>query len=172
MADRAARARRRPVGAPLTLQQRAAGGWVDLGTVRTGADGVWSASLPLTVDGTFRVVAPAAGVASPPVRARVQAAVTARVAPQRLPAGGTVTVTGTTSPAKGRVRVVVERRARPGGPWRTVRRATVATDGDGGYALAVRLDAPGVHRFAVATAADAVNAAGAAPLRTARVLRR
>lgn len=161
---------RRPVGAPLTLQQRAGGAWVDRGTVRTGPDGVWSAAVPVTVNGTFRVVAPDAAVASPPVRARVQAAVTARVSPQLLRAGRTVTVRGATSPAKQRVHIRVERQARPGGPWHAVGRTSATTDVDGAYALTVRLAAPGVHRIAVTTAADGANAAGAAPIRTARVL--
>lgn len=160
---------RRPVGAPLTLQRRDhdAEGWIDLGTVRTGADGVWSATVPMTVNGALRVVDPQRGIAAPPVEVAVAADVTARVRPQALRRGGEVTVRGATSPAKPRVTIVVERRTADGA-WRRVRRRVVRTV-DGAYAATVRLPTAGVHRFLVGTAADAANAAGAAPVRTARV---
>jgi hypothetical protein len=163
---------RRPVGARLTLQRRDGpeAAWQDLDTLRTGGDGIWSAAVPVTVDGGFRVVA-ASGVASPPVSAQVAAGVTARVAPQLLRPGRAVTVSGTTTPAKARVTLLVERQARDGGAWRRVRRLTLATD-DGAWQSAVTLRAAGRYRFLATTAADDLNAAGAAPLRTARVAKR
>ncbi|ADB48535.1 N-acetylmuramoyl-L-alanine amidase [Conexibacter woesei] len=159
----------RPVGAPLTLQQRTGEDWSDLDELRTRVDGVWSASLPVTVNGTYRVVSDARGVASPGVRVEVAAGVTARVSPQLLRPGRTVTLRGASTPAKERVTVVVERQTRRGA-WRRVRRLSLATDA-GSYETTLVLAAPGVHRFLVTTAADAANAAGAAPVRTASVRR-
>lgn len=157
----------RPVGAPLTLQQRAGDGWTDVDELRTGADGVWSAALPVTVNGAYRVTSPTHEISSPEARVTVAAGVTARTSPQLLRPGRPVTVSGETTPAKPRVTVVVERQT-PGGAWRRVRRLSVATDA-GRYATTVPLASSGLHRFLVTTAGDDVNAAGAAPVRTANV---
>ncbi len=161
---------RRPVGAQLTLQRRDGPGaaWRALDTLRTGADGIWSAAVPVTVNGGFRVVADDAGVASPAVSASVAAGVSARVAPQLLRPGRAVTVSGATTPAKAQVTLLVERQARDGGPWRRVRRLTLATS-DGRWETTLTLRATGRYRFLATTADDDLNAAGAAPLRTARV---
>lgn len=159
----------RPVGAALTLQQRTGEGWSDLDELRTRVDGVWSTSLPVTVNGTYRVVAPAhGGLASPGVRVEVAAGVTAQVTPQLVRPGRAVALRGATTPAKERVTVVVERQARRGAAWRRVRRLSLATDA-GSYETTLPLTARGVYRFLVTTPADAANAAGAAPVRTASV---
>ncbi|MDO8186339.1 N-acetylmuramoyl-L-alanine amidase [Conexibacter sp. JD483] len=163
---------RRPVGARLTLQRRDEpdAEWTDLDTLRTGGDGIWSAAVPVTVNGGFRVVA-ASGVASPAVSAQVAAGVTARVAPQLLRPGRRVTVSGTTTPAKARVTVLIERQARDGGAWRRVRRLTLETV-DGAWESTLPLRALGRYRVLASSAADDVNAAGTAPVRTARVAKR
>lgn len=159
---------RRPVGARLTLQRRDGEEWSELGTLRTGGDGIWSASVPVTVNGSFRVVADGVGVTAPAIDAEVAAGVGAHVTPQLLQPGRAVTVSGTTTPAKERVTVLVERQARDGGPWRQLRRIALDTV-DGAYETTVPLPSSGLHRFVVTTAADAINAAGSSPLRTARV---
>jgi hypothetical protein len=175
---------RRPVGALLTLQRRESGGagaedgesgdggadadgWVEIGTLRTGADGVWSTTVPVTVNGSFRVVSDRFGVTSPAVHAQVAAGVGAWVTPQLLRPGRSVTVSGMTTPAKARVTVVVERQS-PRGGWTRVRRLTLDTVG-GRYSAQLPLARAGLHRFLVTTAADDLNAAGAAPVRTAQV---
>ncbi|MDW5592933.1 peptidoglycan recognition protein [Conexibacter stalactiti] len=159
---------RRPVGARLTLQRRDGEEWSELGTLRTGSDGIWSASVPVTVNGSFRVVADGVGVTAPAVGAEVAAGVGARVTPQLLQPGREVTVSGTTTPAKERVTVLVERQARAGGPWRQLRRVALDTV-DGAYETTIPLPSSGLHRVVVTTAADALNAAGSSPVRTARV---
>jgi hypothetical protein len=163
---------RRPRGARLELQRRDSAGeeWETLETVRTGADGIWTATVPVTVNGSFRVVSAGAGIESPGAAVEVAAGVTAAVSPQLLRPGRAITVRGATTPAKDEVTVVVERQARTGGPWRRVRAQTVATT-DGDYETSVTLPAAGLHRVIVTTAADDQNAAGSAPLRTARVKR-
>ena len=162
---------RRPVGARLQLQRRGDdGAWEAVAGLRTGADGIWSAAVPVTVNGSFRVVSDGVGVAAPPVAVAVAAGVTASVSPQLLRPGRAVVVRGRTTPAKAAVALRVERQARPGGPWRPLRTVRPQTD-DGAYAATVRLPAAGRHRFLVTTAADDDNAAGAAPVRTAQVRR-
>ncbi len=79
-----------------------------------------------------------------------------------------MTASGTTTPAKPRVTLLVERQARSGEAWRRVRRLTLETI-DGAWQTALSLSAVGRYRFIVTTAADDLNAAGASPLRTARV---
>lgn len=162
---------RRPSGAKLEVQRSDddGAGWTTVETVRTGADGIWSAQVPVTVNGSFRVASEAVGVDSPAVSVEVAAGVTASVSPQLLRAGRTLTVRGTTTPAKAAVTLVVERQTRSGGPWRRVRARSIQTV-DGAYTATVPLAAAGLHRFLVTTAADEANAAGAAPVRTARVL--
>ena len=163
---------RRPRGARLELQRRddAGAAWETLETIRTGADGIWSATVPVTVNGSFRAVSEGVGIASPAAAVEVAAGVTAAVSPQLLRPGRAIAVRGTTTPAKVAVTVVVERQARAGGPWRRVRALSVDTV-DGAYATSVTLPAAGVHRVLVTTAADGENAAGAAPVRTAQVRR-
>ena len=163
---------RRPRNARLSLQRRSAGSeeWEPVTTVRTGADGIWAASVPVTVNGNFRVVSEAVGVASPTASVQVAAGVSATVSPQLLRPGRTIAVRGRTTPAKGAVTVRVERQRTPGAAWQRVRTTTVDTV-DGAYATTVRLPAAGLHRVLVTTAADGDNAAGAAPVRTARVKR-
>lgn len=161
---------RRPVGAELTLQRRAddGSGWTDLDTLETSADGIWSASVPVTVNGSFRVVADDGGLVSPSADVQVAAGVSARVAPQLVRPGRRVTVSGATTPAKPRVTILVERQARSGGPWRRVRQLSLDT-ADGAYETQLALAATGLHRFTVTTAADDANAAGSSPVRTAVV---
>ncbi|HEY4280444.1 MAG TPA: N-acetylmuramoyl-L-alanine amidase [Conexibacter sp.] len=160
---------RRPIGAPLRLEQRDGTAWTTAQEINTGVDGIWSASVPVTVDSAFRVVSDNAGITSPTVSVKVAAGVGAHVSPQLLRAGRSVTVRGSTSPAKGRVTVTVARQSVPGSTWRLYRAATVTTVA-GRYETAVRLGAAGLYRVLVTTRPDADNAAGAAPTRTARVL--
>jgi hypothetical protein len=160
---------RRPVGAPLRLQQRDGDAWSDVATATTGVDGIWSASVPVSLDSAFRVVADVTGTTSPTVNVRVAAGVTARVSPQLVRAGRTVAVHGTTTPAKRRVTVVVERAAAAGETYRRTRTLRLTTV-DGAYSATTRLGRAGLYRFVVTTTADATNAAGVAPTRTARAL--
>ena len=163
---------RRPKGARLELQRRDGAGedWETLETIRTGADGIWAATVPVTVNGSFRAVSTGVGIESPAAAVEVAAGVTATVSPQLLRPGRRVTVRGETTPAKGQVAIVVERQASAGGPWRRVRALSLETV-DGAYETTVTLPATGLHRVLVTTAADGQNAAGSAPIRTAQVRR-
>lgn len=165
---------RRPAGVPVSVQQQGPDGtWRQVAAARTGADGIWSAAPVLFVNGALRAVAapsPAAAVVSQVVPAQVRAAVRLRAVPAHLRPGGTLQVAGRTTPAKSRVRMLVERRDRAGRyrRTRTLRAATRA----GGFALSVRLARPGLYRVRATVPADAANAAGSSRALAVRVLRR
>ncbi|MGB2711343.1 MAG: hypothetical protein WBC33_07485, partial [Conexibacter sp.] len=74
-----------------------------------------------------------------------------------------------TTPAKPRVRVVVERRL-PSGRFRRVQLHPLAT-ADGAFATTLRLSAAGLYRVVVRTPTDAVNAAGSSRRLGVRVRR-
>jgi hypothetical protein len=161
---------RRPAGAAVDVQQRGAGGaWQQVAATRTGADGIWSATPTLVVNGPLRAVAPARGIASQVVQAHVRAGVRLRVAQVHLRRGGTLHVTGVTTPPKGRVSVRVARRMPDGSYGGAFVRsaATVA----GRFDVPVRLARPGIYHVVVATRGDAVNAAGSSSGVVVRVLR-
>ncbi|HXE44854.1 MAG TPA: N-acetylmuramoyl-L-alanine amidase [Conexibacter sp.] len=161
---------RRPAGVLVTLQQRGTdGSWRPVATTRTGADGVWNAAPALLTNGELRAVANDS-IVSPAVRALVQAGVRLRVAAKHLRAGATLTLTGTTAPAKAQVVVLVARRG-AGGAYGRPRRIAATTRG-GGFSAAVRLPRPGRYRLLAVTPADALNAAGRSPAVLVRVLRR
>jgi N-acetylmuramoyl-L-alanine amidase len=150
---------RRPAGAPIALQQRVGGAWVDVAAATTGEDGIWTAALPLAENAELRVVHPSSGIASPAIAVPVRAGIAARVSRDVVRLGGDVELTGMTSPAKARVRVLIDRRLERR-RFRRVRTYTVATV-NGGFARTLRLPAAGVYRIRVTTAADGANAAGA-----------
>jgi hypothetical protein len=149
---------RRPAGAPIALQRRDAGTWVDVAGATTGPDGIWSAALPLTENAELRAIHAPSGIASPAIAVPVRAGVGVRVARRQVRLGGTVELTGRSAPAKARVRVVVDRRVADR-RFRRVR-VHVVTTVTGRFALALRLPAVGDYRVRATTAADRTNAAG------------
>ena len=182
---------RRPVGAPVTVEQQGAdGAWRQVAATRTAADGIWSAAPTLTVSGPLRAVAtvrgagaptgagsapapaaPTATIVSQVVRAQVRAAVRLRIASRRLRAGAMLRIAGRTTPPKPRVRVLVERRSNTGA-YRRVLVRTAAPSTAGRFALALRLHRPGAYRLLAVTRADATNAAGSSRAVAVRVLAR
>jgi hypothetical protein len=170
----------RPAGVEVRVEQQGSDGiWHGVAAVRTGVDGIWSASPALLVNGALRAVAtvpargssPAVTIPSQTVQTQVRASVQLYAASAHLRRGGTLQLTGVTSPPKGRVRVQIERRAR-GGRYRVVRAIGVAGTAGGHFALSVRLSRPGVYRAYATTRADAANAAGTSRLVVVRVLKR
>jgi hypothetical protein len=163
---------RRPAGAPVRVEQQGVdGAWRPVAAVRSGADGIWSAAPTLLVNGPLRAVATLAGgreLTSSVVAAQVRAGVAVRVSRHVVRPGGEMELTGTTSPAKARVRVLVERRLAPDRFRRM--RAYVVTTVTGGFARTLRVSAPGVYRLRATTVADRTNAAGGSRAITVRVL--
>ncbi|HEX7290502.1 MAG TPA: N-acetylmuramoyl-L-alanine amidase [Conexibacter sp.] len=165
---------RRPAGFPVRVEQRGADGqWQAVAAVRTGVDGIWSAAPALLVNGSLRAVATLPGgreLTSAVVDAHVRAGMRLAAARARLRAGATLQLSGSTSPPKARVRVVVERRVSRSA-WRRVTALGVAADATGRFAASVRLGRAGVYRAIASTRADALNAAGSSRARVVRVLR-
>jgi N-acetylmuramoyl-L-alanine amidase len=171
---------RRPAGMDVGVEQQAPdGSWQRVAQTRTGADGIWSASPALLVNGPLRAVAtvpprgatPAAALVSDVVQAQVRAVVRLQVASAHLRRGGTLRVAAATSPPKGRARLRIERRTRSGA-YRSVRGVGLTTTSDGRFELSTRLGRPGLYRVFATTRADAVNAAGFSRAIAVRVLRR
>jgi hypothetical protein len=162
----------RPTGVPVRVEQRESDGtWRPVAAVQTGADGIWSAAPTLLVNGELRAVATVASgreLSSPVVPAQLRAAVSLRATPMRLRRAAMVQISGTTSPPKPRVLVLVERR-RAGSSFRRVR-TDVVTTVTGAFARTLRLPAPGVYRLSATTAADRTNAAGRSRTIVVRVL--
>ncbi|HET6448234.1 MAG TPA: N-acetylmuramoyl-L-alanine amidase [Conexibacter sp.] len=163
---------RRPAGIAVRVEQQGNdGAWRQVAATRTGADGIWSATPTLLVNGSLRAVATLPDgreLASPSVATQVRDGVRLTAERTRLRRGGTLQLTGLTSPPKPRVRVRVERRVSER-TWRRVSMLVVATDASGRFALPTRLAQPGVYRVLATTRADATNAAGASRMVLVRV---
>jgi hypothetical protein len=166
---------RRPKGVAVRVEQQGADGvWRQVAATRTGTDGIWSATPTLLVNGALRAVAtPADGreLASEVVEAQVRDRVRLTAAPARLRPGGTLRLSGVTSPPKARVRVEVERRT-ASGSWRRVLARGVTSDATARFAASVPLRRAGIYRAIATTRADDLNAAGASRAVVVRVLRR
>lgn len=160
---------RRPAGAPIALQRRVDGAWLDLAATTTGEDGIWSAALPLFENTELRAVHAASGIASPAIAVPVRAGIAVRLTRRLLRVGGEVELAGTTTPAKARVRVIVDRRLERR-RFRRVQTHVVAAAASGGFAHTLRLAAAGVYRVRVTTVPDVTNAAGISRSLVVRVL--
>jgi hypothetical protein len=144
------------------VEQRGADGlWRQVAAVHTGADGIWSAAPTLLVNGPLRAVATLPDgreLTAPEVAAQVRARIAVRLSRRVMRPGGELEVSGTTAPAKGRVRVILERRIERG-RFRRIRGEAVTTT-DGAFAHILRLPSAGDYRIRVTTPADRTNAAG------------
>ncbi len=166
---------RRPAGFPVRVEQRGADGlWREVALTRTGVDGIWSATPTLLVNGPLRAISTlpdgrelVSGAADAQARARVRLL----AARARLRPGGTLQLSGLTSPPKARVRVLAERRTSPHA-WRPVAVLGVGSDATGRFAASVRMGGAGVYRVIASTRADALNAAGFSRTLRVRVSRR
>jgi len=163
---------RRPASVAVRVEQQGSDGmWRPVAAVRTGADGIWSATPTLLVNGPLRAVATpraARELASPIVEAPVRAGVAVRVSRRAVRLGGEIELIGATSPAKARVRVLIDRRMERQ-RFRRVRTLTLVTV-NGGFSRMLRLPAPGMYRLRATTAADDTNAAGRSRPLAVRVL--
>lgn len=170
LTGRLVRAGERPAGAAVALRQQVDGAWRTVAVTHTGADGVWSAAPRLSVDGPVQAVDASGGIVSPAVAVAVGVGVRTQVAPSHPRTGHSIAVAGTTTPPKGRVRVLVERRTRSGRFVR-VRSLAVATDA-GRFTTRLAFAVAGLYRVTATASADAANAAGSSAPRLVRVLRR
>jgi len=161
-------------GATLELQARtAAGAFVRVGSTSTLADGRWSATLASSRSGVYRAhwagdnVNPPA--TSPAVPVAVAPLISIRARAARVAVRRSVVITGTVTPAKRRLTLLVFQRARFG--WRIVGRRTIAPRGTR-FVVAFPPAFLALYRFQAVFAGDPVNASigsGYAFVRTYRL---
>lgn len=163
---------RRPAGVVVRVEQQGFDSvWQPVAATRTGADGIWSAAPALVVNGPLRAIATLPDgreLGAPAVEAEVRTGIAVAVSRTTVRSGREVALTGTTSPAKARVRVLVERRLARN-RFRRVGVQVVST-ATGAFAATLRLPAAGLYRLRATTAADAANAAGRSRAVVVRVL--
>jgi hypothetical protein len=144
-----------PAGAPLDIEFAVPGAaYSRIAGAVCGADGSWSATVPLTLSGSLRASFAGDGtrppLASSPVAIRVLPLLRLALSSRRVRHGRYVAVSGTVSPrpATGRVEVRLERRV--GRRWLRVQRKRIGVRG-GRYLTKVRLRRAGVYRVSVLT---------------------
>jgi N-acetylmuramoyl-L-alanine amidase-like protein len=131
----------------------------------TGPDGAWSLALPVAADLPLRAVygggpgLPA--TVSEPLALLVAPAVRLQAASAQLASGAPLELSGSVSPPRPRVLVVVWL-VRPDGSLLRERVRSLRTSG-GRFAASVLLPAPASYRCIAETPADPTNAAGASP---------
>jgi hypothetical protein len=140
-----------PAGATLSIEYTTAGSaWAPVASALCGTDGSWSARAVLPSSGQVRAVfggdASRPPVVSPAVPVTVVPRLSLTSATRRTTPGGTIAVSGTVSPAPGRVTLTLERRV--GRRWVRVRRRSVGVAG-GRYSSTVRLTRRGLYRVVV-----------------------
>ncbi|HEV2770396.1 MAG TPA: peptidoglycan recognition protein [Solirubrobacteraceae bacterium] len=143
---------------PVALQFATSKGWRTTATTTTGPDGTWS--VPTRKSRNWAVRARGGGLTSPSARLSVAPALTVDAPPSAQP-GERFTVTGTSSPRKGRLEVHL---ARPdaAGRYRTLHRESFRTTA-GRITAPLRTDAEGPVRVRVFFRADGRNSRGASP---------
>ncbi|MDX6699042.1 MAG: hypothetical protein QOE65_2439 [Solirubrobacteraceae bacterium] len=149
-------------GRAVALEARLASGeWRAVTSVATGPDGSWAISLSSTRSGTFRASFAGDGVTAPAVSAArrvvVLPQVSLRATRARVRRGQTVTLVGSSTPARPAVQVLVWRRAR--GANRFAGRFAAVVRGRG-FSARVRLRSASLYRFQARTTADEGNGAG------------
>jgi lipoprotein-anchoring transpeptidase ErfK/SrfK len=155
----------------VTVQRLAAGGWRSVATIRTGADGVFRASVRLPGSASLRAVVRAGDgtmVAGPRRFVGVTRRVSLNVTAQRYAAiaGQPFQVRGTVVPAADGERVVLEGSVNGGG-WRQLARPVVRA---GRVAATVRPPRGGTWRFRLSAAPrPGVDAGGLSAARTMSV---
>ncbi|MEA2497266.1 MAG: hypothetical protein QOJ29_5177 [Thermoleophilaceae bacterium] len=151
-------------GATIEVQQRSTTKPArTIATTTTNPDGTWAATGPLVRNAQLRAVFRGDDT-SPAV---VSAGIVATVAPQitltapatQVTPGGVVEFTGTLTPAKPRVSLVISQQ-QPDGSYITVRTLTFRTADDGSFSRSLGFPAAGQYQVIAHTSADAANALG------------
>jgi hypothetical protein len=153
-------------GAAIELSQRRPGRETTIATATTAADGSWQATLQLSRNAVIRALyrgAPGiSAVVAPAILVTVPPQITLEAAQQQAATGSVVLMSGTVTPAKKRVTLVVSQ-LQPTGAYTPVRTIRVAVAADGSFSRGVGFTAPGQYQVVAETAADTVNAAGGSP---------
>jgi hypothetical protein len=140
-----------PAGAVLGVEYTTAGSaWTQIGTTNAGPDGAWATSITLPATGQVRAVFGGDGtrprLESAPVSIKVVPSMTLTTDKRRAKAGTAFAVSGTLSPAQGRVECLLERQVR--NRWVRVQRKRINVRG-GAYRTTVRPKTPGLYRVSI-----------------------
>src|SRR5436190_4994651 len=153
-------------GATVEVQRRSTTrGPSSLGAVITDANGAWSQTVPLGTNAELRALyrgdSAHAAVVSPGALAVVPAQVALAAATQQASPGGVIEFTGSTSPAKPLVSIVIAQQ-QPDGTFATVRTIRLVPADDGSFARTIGFPDPGQYQVFATTAPDRANGLGAA----------
>jgi N-acetylmuramoyl-L-alanine amidase len=154
-------------GAAIEIQRRSTTrGPSLLGTATTDVSGVWTATVPLAAKSELRAVFrgdPAhPAVVSPGVVTTVPPQLTLVAATQQAPPGAVIAFTGSVTPAKKRVSIVIAQQQLDG-TFATVRTIRLAPEHDGTFTRSIGFPDPGQYQVLAHTAADDANALGTSP---------
>ncbi len=147
-------------GATVSIQIGSTVGFVPLSRVLTREDGTWSTQLDTQYSRSLRAAVrlPGGGVAtSPAVDVQVAPRISV-IAPTRVVATRTFTVSGNIRPLRGGVALVIARQGADG-RFHTVARLPLRS-GSGAFVARVTLRRPAVHRLRIESREDARNRAG------------
>jgi len=161
LAGRVAQATGAPLaGATVSIQIASGTGFTTLSRVLTRDDGTWSAQVPTQYSRTLRAalrLADGTLAASTPIAVAVAPRIGV-VAPRRVTALRTFTVTGSVRPLRGGVTLVVARQGTDRA-FHTVARAPVRVT-QGSFVVRVRLRRPALHRLRIESRQDTRNGPG------------
>jgi hypothetical protein len=151
-------------GAQVELQQRTAKGERTLAMATTNPDGTFSVGAPLQRNATLRALyrgSPGlnSAVVSRPVGVAIAPGLTLSAPTSQTTVGVPVVFSGTITPVKPRVTLVVSQ-LQLDGTWLEVRQIRVAANPDGTYSRGVAFSSPGQYQVVAHTAPDNVNATG------------
>jgi hypothetical protein len=151
-------------GAAIEIQRRSVTrGAVTIATAVTDANGAWATAIPLPKAAPLRAVYrgdpthPA--VVSPGVVATAPAQITLTAATQQAAPGSVIAFTGTVTPAKPAISIVISQR-QPDGSVVTVRTIRLRPAADGSFNRSIGFATAGQYEVLAHTAADDDNALG------------
>jgi hypothetical protein len=151
-------------GAAIEVQRRSTTrGPSTIGTATTDATGAWAATVPLATNAQLRAVFrgdPAhPAVVSPGVVAAVAPQLALTAATQQAPPGGVIPFTGSVTPAKPKVSIVIAQQ-QADGTFATVRTIRLTAADDGTFGRSIGFAEAGQYQVVAHTAADDANALG------------
>jgi uncharacterized protein with LGFP repeats len=151
-------------GAVVEVQRRSTTkGDTTLATATTSPDGSWSATVPLASNSLLRAVfrgdAGHPAVVSSGIYATVPPQLTLTAATQITTPGGVIDFSGSSTPAKKKISIVISQQ-QPDGSLTTTRTIRLNAASDGSFARSIGFADPGQYQVIAHTAADDTNALG------------
>jgi hypothetical protein len=134
-----------------------------VGTATTDANGGWAVTVALPSNAALRAVYRGDGIHSAVVSAGVSAAVAPQIAltaaAQQAPPGSVIPFTGSVTPAKPRLVIVIAKQQLDG-TFATIRTIALRPEDDGTFARSIGFPESGQYQIVAHTSADDANALG------------